>query len=109
MVVRDGALLLAERTRQDDDHYDQREHVQGDTYDLVRHAFKYTERDRVVKPRSLRVRPWRAESSVAGKRSLIQERVAQLLQGALLEARDVHLRDVEALGDLGLGDRLVEA
>ena len=40
--------------------------------------------------------------------ALLQD-AAQLFESALLQARDVHLGDVEALGDLGLRDALVEA
>ena len=49
-------------------------------------------------------RGWRAEAL-----DLFRQDLAQAQQGALLEARDVHLGDVEFAGDLGLGQFIEEA
>jgi len=56
--------------------------------------------------------PRKARDDMRGRLSFaglaLFEEVPELFEGFLLEARDVHLGDVEALGDLGLRDAFVE-
>ncbi len=68
-------------------------------------------RDRRSREELLQERCHHAHSLAEGcpVRPLLGQRAAQLLERLVLQAGDVHLRDVEAPGDLRLRDRLVEA